>query len=39
MYQKLLFKNKVAIGVEVSINNKKETYYANKEILIIGWFN
>ena len=31
---KILFKNKVAIGVEVSINNKKEIYYANKEILL-----
>ena len=31
---KILFKNKVAIGVEVLINNKKEKYYANKEILL-----
>ena len=31
---KILFKDKVAIGVEVSINNKKEIYYANKEILL-----
>ena len=31
---KILFKNKVAIGVEVFINDKKETYYANKEILL-----
>ena len=31
---KILFKNKVAIGIEVIINNKKETYYANKEILL-----
>ena len=31
---KILFKNKVAIGVEVLINNKKEIYYANKEILL-----
>ncbi|MDC1296528.1 choline dehydrogenase [Alphaproteobacteria bacterium] len=31
---KILFKNKVAIGIEVLINNKKEIYYANKEILL-----
>ena len=31
---KIIFKNKVAIGVEVSINNKKKIYYANKEILL-----
>ena len=31
---KIIFKNKVAIGVEVSINGNKEIYYANKEILI-----
>jgi len=31
---KILFKDKVAIGVEVLINNKKEIYYANKEILL-----
>ena len=31
---KILFKNKVAVGVEVIINNKKEIYYANKEVLL-----
>ena len=31
---KILFKNKVAVGIEVLINNKKEIYYANKEILL-----
>ena len=31
---KILFKDKVAMGVEVLINNKKEKYYANKEILL-----
>jgi len=31
---KILFKNKVAIGIQVTINNKNEIYYANKEILL-----
>ena len=31
---KILFKNKVAIGIEVIKNNKKEIYYANKEVLL-----
>ena len=31
---KILFKDKVAIGIEVSINNKKEIFYANKEVLL-----
>ena len=31
---KILFKDKVAIGIEVSINNEKKIYYANKEILL-----
>ena len=31
---KILFKDKVAIGIEVIINNKKEIFYANKEILL-----
>jgi len=31
---KILFKNKTAIGIEVFINNNKEIFYANKEILV-----
>tara|TARA_Y100000741_G_scaffold347939_1_gene315701 strand:+ start:383 stop:1975 length:1593 start_codon:yes stop_codon:yes gene_type:complete len=31
---KILFKDKVAIGIEVSINNKKEKYFTNKEVLL-----
>ena len=31
---KILFKDKVAVGVEVFTNDKKEIYYANKEILL-----
>ena len=31
---KIIFRNKTAVGVEVSINDKKKTYYANKEILL-----
>ncbi len=31
---KILFKDNVATGVEVLINNKKEIYYANKEVIL-----
>lgn len=31
---KILFKDKIAIGIEVWINNKKKIYYANKEVLL-----
>tara|TARA_B100000686_G_scaffold336544_1_gene406563 strand:+ start:196 stop:1839 length:1644 start_codon:yes stop_codon:yes gene_type:complete len=31
---KVIFKDKVAIGIEVEINEKKEKYFANKEILL-----
>ena len=32
--QRILFKNKVAIGVEVKINNKIEKYFAKNEVLL-----
>ena len=31
---KIIFKDKIAIGIEVEIKNKKEKYFANKEILL-----
>ena len=31
---KILFEDKTAVGIELSIGNKKEKYYANKEILL-----
>ncbi len=31
---KILFENKSAIGIEVNIGDKKEKYYANKEVLL-----
>jgi len=31
---KILFKNKTAVGIEVLNNQKKETYYANKEVIL-----
>ncbi len=32
--KKIIFKNKVAIGIEYSKNNKIEKYYANKEVIL-----
>ena len=31
---KILFKNKIAIGIEVQVNNKKERFFARKEVLL-----
>ncbi len=31
---KILFKNKIAIGIEVEVNNKKEKFFARKEVLL-----
>ena len=31
---KILFKNKIAIGIEVQVNDKKEKFFARKEVLL-----